>query len=57
MDAALESALSVLMPVPVDERLAARYDKFRCMGREDQAFVDTTEPEADETQPRQDRGA
>jgi acetyl-CoA carboxylase carboxyl transferase subunit alpha len=55
VDAAIVSALGILVPVPVNERLAARYDKFRRMGREDQAFIDTAEPEADES--RQDRGA
>jgi acetyl-CoA carboxylase carboxyl transferase subunit alpha len=57
VDEALEQALSTLIPVPVDERLAARYDKFRRMGREDQAFIDTAVPEADEARQRQDRGA
>jgi acetyl-CoA carboxylase carboxyl transferase subunit alpha len=57
VDEALERALAALVPVPVDERLAARYDKFRCMGREDQAFIDTAAPEPDEAEPRQDRGA
>jgi acetyl-CoA carboxylase carboxyl transferase subunit alpha len=55
VDAALVSALGVLVPVPVEERLAARYDKFRRMGREDQAFIDTAEPESEPS--RQDRGA
>ena len=57
VDAALESALGVLMAVPVDERLAARYDKFRRMGREDLAFIDTAAADAGETGSRQDRGA
>ena len=57
VDAALERALAALLSVPVDERLAARYDKFRRMGREDQAFIDTAAAQPDETEPRQDRGA
>src|SRR5688572_16247664 len=55
VDRALEHSLNALTPVPVDERLAARYDKFRQMGREDQAFIDTAAPAADEAEPRQDR--
>jgi len=57
VDAALERVLAALVPVPVDERLATRYEKFRRMGREDQAFIDTATPELDEAEPRQDRGA
>ena len=57
VDAALERVLAALVPVPVDERLATRYEKFRRMGREDQAFIDTAAPEPDEAEPRQDRGA
>ena len=41
VDQALEPALAALMPVPVNARLAARYEKFRRMGTEDQAFIDT----------------
>ena len=41
VDISLESALVALMPVPVEARLAARYEKFRCMGSEEQAFIDT----------------
>jgi len=41
VDESLERALVSLMPVPVEARLAARYEKFRRMGREEQAFVDT----------------
>jgi acetyl-CoA carboxylase carboxyl transferase subunit alpha len=41
VDQALEPALAMLMPVPVNARLAARYEKFRRMGTEEQAFVDT----------------
>ena len=57
VDAALERVLAALVPVPVDERLATRYEKFRRMGREDQAFIDTATPEPGEAEPRQDRGA
>ena len=57
VDVALERALAERVSVPVDDRLAARYDKFRQMGREDQAFIDTAAPAADEAEPRQDRGA
>src|SRR5262245_35909762 len=35
VDEALERALVSLMPVPVEARLAARYEKFRRMGREE----------------------
>src|SRR4029450_6882523 len=41
VDQSLEHALALLMPVPVNDRLAARYEKFRRMGREEQAFIDT----------------
>jgi acetyl-CoA carboxylase carboxyl transferase subunit alpha len=41
VDQALEPTLAALMPVPVSARLAARYEKFRRMGTEEQAFVDT----------------
>jgi acetyl-CoA carboxylase carboxyl transferase subunit alpha len=41
VDQALEPELAALMPVPVNARLAARYEKFRRMGTEEQAFVDT----------------
>ena len=41
VDQALEPALAALVPVPVNARLAARYEKFRRMGTEEQAFVDT----------------
>ena len=40
VDAALERALNALALVAPDERLAARYEKFRRMGREGQAFVE-----------------
>jgi len=41
VDQSLERTLALLMPVRVNDRLAARYEKFRRMGREDQAFIDT----------------
>jgi len=41
VDEALERTLADLAPVGVSARLAARYEKFRRMGREHQAFVDT----------------
>ncbi len=41
VDQALEKALSLLSGVSTEERLATRYEKFRRMGREGQAFVDT----------------
>ena len=40
VDAALERALGALTPASAEERLAARYEKFRRMGREGQAFVE-----------------
>ena len=44
VDEALARALASLGPVAVTERLDARYDKFRRMGREQQAFIDTAAP-------------
>jgi acetyl-CoA carboxylase carboxyl transferase subunit alpha len=41
VDQALSHALTLLASLPPEERVAARYDKFRRMGREGQAFVDT----------------
>jgi len=41
VDEALERVLSSLTPVGVADRLAARYDKFRRMGREGEGFIDT----------------
>ena len=38
---ALDRALASLTPVGIADRLAARYDKFRRMGREGRGFVDT----------------
>ena len=46
VDQALDSALSQLTPLPVEERLNLRYDKFRRMGEEGQAFVDVNAPAA-----------
>jgi acetyl-CoA carboxylase carboxyl transferase subunit alpha len=51
VDSALEHALGLLTPMSVEERLAARYEKFRRMGRENQAFIDTTPPPAEPAQP------
>jgi acetyl-CoA carboxylase carboxyl transferase subunit alpha len=44
VDQALAQALAELSPLSVDQLLAGRYDKFRCMGREGQAFVDVGAP-------------
>jgi acetyl-CoA carboxylase carboxyl transferase subunit alpha len=44
VDQALSQALAGLVPLSVDERLAYRYEKFRRMGTEGQAFVDTDAP-------------
>jgi acetyl-CoA carboxylase carboxyl transferase subunit alpha len=41
VDTALTRALDDIRPLSPAERLAARYEKFRRMGREGQAFVDT----------------
>jgi acetyl-CoA carboxylase carboxyl transferase subunit alpha len=43
VDDALERALATLSVLPTEALLAARYDKFRRMGREGQAFVDTAD--------------
>jgi acetyl-CoA carboxylase carboxyl transferase subunit alpha len=42
VDHALEHGLAMLSDVPTAERLSTRYEKFRRMGREDHAFVDTS---------------
>lgn len=42
VDAALQRTLAELGTAAPDARLAGRYDKFRRMGREGQAFVDTS---------------
>ena len=44
VDQALSDALEQAGRLTTDERLAARYEKFRRMGREGQAFVDTAPP-------------
>ena len=41
VDQALMQALADVAPLSIDRRLAARYDKFRRMGTEGTAFVDT----------------
>jgi acetyl-CoA carboxylase alpha subunit len=41
VDQALEQALASLTSGSAEDRLAARYMKFRRMGNEGQAFVDT----------------
>jgi acetyl-CoA carboxylase carboxyl transferase subunit alpha len=40
VDQALSLSLAELEPMSIDERLQRRYDKFRQMGQEGQAFVD-----------------
>jgi acetyl-CoA carboxylase carboxyl transferase subunit alpha len=50
VDEALGRALSASLAMSTDERLAARYDKFRRMGSEGQAFVDTSEPRGNATE-------
>ena len=49
LDRSLERALAELSRLPADQRLAARYDKFRHMGREGQAFM--TPPPAPAARP------
>ena len=44
VDQALAQALAQLSGLSPDERLAGRYDKFRRMGSEGSAFVDTGKP-------------
>ena len=44
VDQALSHALTTLVSISVEERVAARYEKFRRMGREGQAFIDTEKP-------------
>jgi len=46
VDQALSNALAELGALPPEERLNSRYDKFRRMGAEGTAFVDTTSPRA-----------
>ncbi len=45
VDQALQQALAEVAALTVDERLNARYDKFRRMGEEGKAFVDTARSE------------
>jgi len=45
VDQALSAALAELSLLSVEDLLAARYQKFRRMGSEGQAFVDTERPE------------
>jgi acetyl-CoA carboxylase carboxyl transferase subunit alpha len=45
VDQALSQALAELQPLAVDALLQGRYEKFRRMGREGQAFVDPTSGE------------
>jgi acetyl-CoA carboxylase carboxyl transferase subunit alpha len=44
VDQALSHALTTLASISVEERVAARYEKFRRMGREGQAFIDSAKP-------------
>jgi acetyl-CoA carboxylase carboxyl transferase subunit alpha len=44
VDQALMQALAEVTPLSIDRRLAVRYDKFRRMGEEGTAFVDTEKP-------------
>ena len=46
VDQAIMQALAEVARLPVERRLAARYDKFRHMGDEGAAFVDTEKREA-----------
>jgi acetyl-CoA carboxylase carboxyl transferase subunit alpha len=41
VDQALALALATVIPLSIDQRLAARYEKFRRMGSEGTAFIDT----------------
>jgi acetyl-CoA carboxylase carboxyl transferase subunit alpha len=51
VDHALEHGLGMLSNISTAERLTTRYEKFRRMGREDHAFIDTER--ADATRPEQ----
>ena len=51
VDQALSHALSTLETSSVEERLATRYEKFRRMGREGQAFIDTAASAGPEVAP------
>jgi acetyl-CoA carboxylase carboxyl transferase subunit alpha len=44
VDQALSQALDAVAPLGVQERLEARYEKFRRMGEEGTAFTDTSQP-------------
>jgi acetyl-CoA carboxylase carboxyl transferase subunit alpha len=46
VDQALSDALTALIPMTVEARLAGRYEKFRRMGQEGQAFIDADRPPA-----------
>jgi acetyl-CoA carboxylase carboxyl transferase subunit alpha len=46
VDQALTATLEEVAPLPTAQLLQARYDKFRRMGEEGTAFVDTAEPAA-----------
>ncbi len=48
VDQALSAALEELAPLSVEERLTARYEKFRRMGEEGSAFVDADRPTPDD---------
>jgi acetyl-CoA carboxylase carboxyl transferase subunit alpha len=52
LDIALSRALTAIAPMPVEQRISARYEKFRRMGREDQAFVDASKPPVPDTATR-----
>jgi acetyl-CoA carboxylase carboxyl transferase subunit alpha len=45
LDIALSRALTAIAAMPVEQRISARYEKFRRMGREDQAFIDASKPQ------------
>jgi acetyl-CoA carboxylase carboxyl transferase subunit alpha len=51
VDQALSQALAELTPVTTEARLEARYEKFRRMGREGQAFVDQAARPAASSEP------
>ena len=46
VDQALSAALAELSALPPEERLNRRYEKFRQMGSEGQAFIDASSPQA-----------
>ncbi len=49
VDQALALALATVIPLSVDQRLAARYEKFRRMGSEGTAFIDTEKADENPT--------